>query len=194
MDVKIAGKDGRPSRMSALRLSRREKESAEASAEQVIVEMSPADRLKGLTASEIKSALSTKQVAGLKRSLLDDAERTPAWNQGHAVAMTRVMAVLRSDEYRGREAAAADLLGNDKLAASDIIGLLARMPGPPDPVDLQEAAEEAARAEMRAELAKNRNSSIDLTGPDMHQGGAQRAEKAWDSAIAKTFSGASPAK
>lgn len=83
---------------------------------------------------------------------------------GVKAANDRMNKVFASNEYVGREAQAAKLLGKN-MTAEDIIDVLADMPKVvPTAVDetaIKAAAEEAARNEMAATIAKTGNSNVD---------------------------------
>lgn len=103
------------------------------------------DKEKPMTEAELNQAKADARAEGVK------AERD------------RFTAVLAHENYQGREAVAHKLLGKD-MSAEDIIDVLATAPaaaaeapaaetGTPDP-------DEAAREEMKAVLAKSKNSNI----------------------------------
>lgn len=53
---------------------------------------------------------------------------TPAYAAGIAAENGRVMSVLKSEHFKGREAQAAVMLGNTKLSADEITSMLAAAP------------------------------------------------------------------
>lgn len=106
-----------------------------------------------------------------------------------AAANARFTAVIGSEHYAGREKLAATLLASD-LTADAIVGALGDAPkAAPETAALteeqkKEAAEAAAREEMKAALGQGKNSGIDANG-----GGKGKEKKAdsgsvWDKAIA----------
>lgn len=115
-------------------------------------------------------------------STIDDTALAAARAEGFKAANERNAAVAASEHYAGREKLAANLLGNDKLSAADIIAALAEAPAPvtaasePDP-------DAAARAEMRTAIDESGNSNVDA-----NVGGKPAAQAdngaVWDRAIA----------
>lgn len=74
--------------------------------------------------------------------------------EGFAEATARANTVLGSEHYAGREALATTMLANDKLSADEIVTMLAAAPKAATPIaGGAEADDEAARAEMRDNLA-----------------------------------------
>ena len=103
-------------------------------------------------------------------------------NSANAKANARFHAVLSSEYYKGREAFAHALLGNDKLTAEEIISALTA--GGSTSAEMNEAAEAAARAEMQAVLSQNRNSNIDPNGGGTGRDGRSSSANIWDQAAA----------
>ena len=83
-------------------------------------------------------------------------------------ANARYSAVLASDEYKGREALATNLLGNASMDANAIIGALAAAPRiEPAAIDAEAIAapaEVAARDEMKVAIAETGNSDVEGIG------------------------------
>ena len=105
-----------------------------------------------------------------------------------AAANARFSAVLASEEYAGREPLAQKLLGNANLSADDIIDTLKAAEKKPvqeaaDASSAAAGAEEAARQEMQAELARNKNSNVDANASGEGVGGATDASALWGQAI-----------
>lgn len=73
--------------------------------------------------------------------------------EGFAEANARASTVIGSEHYAGREALAATLLANDKMSADEIVTALAAAPGAAPAAATTENDDEAARAEMRQNLA-----------------------------------------
>lgn len=111
---------------------------------------------------------------------------------GFKAATDRMTAVFASEHYPGREAVAGKLLTKASLLSAtsdDIIDLMADMPKIDKESSLSEAdqkaaAEEAARAEMKAELEKNKNSETNADGGQIKATGVESAA-VWDAAIAR---------
>lgn len=121
------------------------------------------------------------------------ASATEAGNTaGFQAATDRMAAVFASEHYQGREASAGKLLTKSSLlgaSAEDIIDLMVDMPKVEQEATLtegqqREAAEEAGRQEMRAELGNNQNSGIDANG-GVKPSPAEESASVWDSAIAR---------
>lgn len=109
-------------------------------------------------------------------------------------ASERFNAVLASEHYAGREPLAQKLLGNVSLSAADIIDMLQAAEKKPDAEssemsdeDKRRAAEEGGRQEMREQLGKDRNSTIDADGGTPGDKAKARAAglAAWDTVIAE---------
>ena len=123
------------------------------------------------------------------------AARTEATKAANA----RFTTVLASEHYAGREQLAQTLLANDKLIAEEIISALTVAPkASAEPVGQQantltaeqqsENAEAAARAEMQAAIADNRNSNVDANGGGS-PGGDKKADASavWARARANVY-------
>lgn len=120
-----------------------------------------------------------------------DAARAEGDGAGFRRANERMTKVTASEYYTGREALAQSLLASDGLSADDIIGHLSKAPKAEaantaalTDEQQRQAAEEAGRSEMKAELEKNKNSEIDASsgkGPDKKAA----ADAVWDKANAK---------
>lgn len=84
----------------------------------------------------------------------DDHKAALATARAEAVAEanTRMNAVLASEHYTGREKLAANLLANDALSADAIMSALS-VAAKEAPANTTETDDEAARAEMRQNLA-----------------------------------------
>lgn len=126
------------------------------------------------TEDEMKAAVSAAEQKGRE-------EATQAATQ-------RMTTVFASEHYAGRETLAAKLLGKS-LSAEDVIDLLADAPKTA-PVALtteqiaaaSEAAELAAREEMKTTLAETGNSDIDATGKpggEAQVNAKTEADKVW---------------
>jgi len=99
-------------------------------------------------------------------------------------AVDRVLAVASCEHFAANKAAATVLLANDKLSADEIIGLLAAL----NPVEASaEAAEAAARADMKAALQSAAASSVEANDGGSSTNPAASAEAVWDHARAKVF-------
>lgn len=116
---------------------------------------------------------------------------SPEYQAGMAAGMeaanTRMTAVFASEHFAGREASAAKMLGKPNMSAADITDLLADMPkaAVADPAKVTEAAEEAARQEMQAEMAKNK--TVDLGADEGSKPtGKAKTDAVWDKANANT--------
>ncbi len=83
-------------------------------------------------------------------------------------ANARFAAVLAHENYSGREALGQHMLATTDMSAEAIIGTMGKAAvagGPPlSDDDLREAAEGAARKEMREQIASSGNSAIDADG------------------------------
>lgn len=128
------------------------------------------------------------------------ADETPLaeredYQAGHAAGMSaalaRMTAVFGHEAAQGREATAMKMLCKPNMSAEDITDLLADYPAPtpaaeaPAAVaDATEAAEAAARAEMRSAISETQNSDIVPTGGK--SGGSAKAatDGVWDRANA----------
>jgi hypothetical protein len=125
------------------------------------------------------------------------ASATEAGNSaGFKAATDRMATVFASEHYQGREAHAGKLLTKSSLmsaSAADIIDLMADMPKVEQEATLtadqqRDAAEAAAKNEMRAELDKNKNSGIDADGGKKETTIESNAS-IWDTAIAHVAPG-----
>lgn len=136
-----------------------------------------------------------KDMAEAENTAVETA-KTEARAAGFKAATDRLTAVMASEHYQGREAAAATLLAKESLfsaSAGDVIDILATMPKiEPSALlteeEQREAAEAAGRAEMQAAIAKTSNSDVAAGGggqPDKKGD----ADAIWDKAIAKVFPG-----
>lgn len=119
-----------------------------------------------------------------------EAAVAAARTEATKAANVRFTTVLASEHYAGREQLAQTLLANDKLTAEEIVLALNVAPkaaaesvtppaGAMTPEQQQEAAEAAARAEMKAALDETKNSSADANSG----GGTDKAKAsagAWD--------------
>lgn len=137
-----------------------------------------------------KSKKKEPEMADENTNAAVDAANKEGRTDGFKAATDRFNAVMASEHYAGREAAAGKLLTNASMfnaSAEDITGILAEMPKAEQAAlteaQQREAAEEAGRKEMQAELAKQNNSGIDADGG---KGGAEKSADAtavWDRAI-----------
>lgn len=112
-------------------------------------------------------------------------EGTPAYAAGFAAATARAAAVIGSDAFTGKAAAAVKLLGNSKLAADEITALLADAPTSAAASD----PDAAARSEMAAAIAETTNSNVDATGAAAKSTHAASSASVWDQAYASTNPG-----
>ncbi len=113
-------------------------------------------------------------------------EQTEAYQAGYAAANARFTAVLASEHYAGREATAQKLLGK-AMSADDIIDVLASTPAAAVSATSAEAAEVAARDEMRGAIGANVNSGVTPGAADAPATDAKAAASVWDTAIANEF-------
>lgn len=110
-----------------------------------------------LTVDQVLAGLSDEQRAELGAKLPPKSATANAAKiraQAFKEAAARFAKVTGSKHYAGREKMAAILLANDRLAAEEILPMLAAAPSP-KPVDPHLAAEDrsdVARADMRARL------------------------------------------
>lgn len=116
--------------------------------------------------------------------------KSEALAEASAAANARYNTVLASEHYAGREKLAAKLLGNDKLDATEIVGMLAEAekaaPVAADPETNRAAAEEAGRQTMKEALEENANSNIDANnGGGKPLDAKAKAAGVWDRANAK---------
>lgn len=128
-------------------------------------------------------------------STIDDTALAAARAEGFKAANERNAAVVASEHYAGREKLAANLLGNDKLSAADIIAALAEAPAPVAAATTDPDA--AARAEMRDALAESGNSNVDANAggrPAAEADSAQQISASWDRAYDRVFGTNSAAK
>lgn len=121
-------------------------------------------------------------------STIDDTALAAARAEGFKAANERNAAVVASEHYAGREKLAANLLGNDKLSAADIIAALAEAPAP---VAVASATDPdaAARAEMRDALAESGNSNVDANAGAKPAAAQADNGAVWDRAIANITPG-----
>lgn len=128
-----------------------------------------------------------------KESIMDDNEfkaaiaaaRAEGHEEGVSATIDRQNAVFASEHYPGREAQAAKMLTKPSMSADDIIDILADTPKS-DKQGLSDdaaraAAEEAGRKEMREQLGKGKNSSVDA---DDHSNQASDHSAGWKKAAA----------
>lgn len=152
-------------RAAGLSLSQAARAEADDAAETAAVELSAADRLKGLSAAEIKRSQSDKQRDSHRRPLLAENERCPPHEPGYRSAMIRVVEVARSEHLLGLlqdfdrlgfvDADIQQLLANmaeptrydvTRLAPLVAGALIALRPPPREPEEGQVAAEGQSRA------------------------------------------------
>lgn len=103
-----------------------------------------------------------------------DADADASADDGTA----RAVAVMSSEHFAGREKLAADLLGNKKLSADEIVSILAS--------SAQADPEAAARDEMRAALEANKGSNIEANDRAPADKAAAAAN-IWANATARVF-------
>lgn len=137
-----------------------------------------------------KSKRKDKDMAEADQNAAVDTAKKEGHDAGFKAATDRFSAVMASEHYAGREAAAGKLLTKASLfsaSADDIVDLLADMPKVEQAAlteeQQREAAEEAGRKEMKEALETGKNSNIDAGG---NGGGKDKAESSaavWDSAI-----------
>ncbi len=139
-----------------------------------------------------KSKGKDKDMAEADQNAAVEAAKKEANAEGFKAASDRLSAVMASEHYAGREAAAGKLLTKAALfsaSADDIVDLLADMPKVEHTAlteeQQREAAEEGGRKEMRDALGADKNSKIDA---DEGKGGKpdKRAasDAVWDRARA----------
>lgn len=120
----------------------------------------------GLSASQIIDNLDDDQRIKLAATFHPESqtELEKARARGFAEATERMTTVLASEYFAGRESFAADLLANDKLSAAEITTMLAKAPRT-GTIDA-DAAEDAARADMRARLAAKQPGDLGIDDGD----------------------------
>lgn len=141
-----------------------------------------------------KSKKKEPEMADDNQNAAIDAAKKEAHDGGFKAATDRFNAVMASEHYAGREAAAGKLLTNVSMfnaSAADITGILADMPKIEktelSEEDQREAAEAGGRKEMQEQLQKGANSDIDA---DAGKGGKDKTAEAagiWDRATARVF-------
>ncbi|MBL9070419.1 MAG: hypothetical protein JNM03_10560 [Sphingopyxis sp.] len=142
-----------------------------------------------------KSKKKEPEMADENQNAAVDTAKKEDHDAGFKAATDRFNAVMASEHYAGREAAAGKLLTNASMfnaSADDITGILADMPKIEktelSEEEQREAAETGGRKEMQEQLQKGANSSIEA---DAGNGGAKNtaAEAAgiWDRATARVF-------
>lgn len=139
-----------------------------------------------------KSKGKDKDMAEADQNAAVDTAKKEGHEAGFKAATDRFSAVMASEHYAGREAAAGKLLTKASLfnaSADDIVDLLADMPKVEQTAiteeQQREAAEEGGRKEMKEALKQGKNSNIDAGAGN--GGGKDKAESSaavWDSAIA----------
>lgn len=107
-----------------------------------------------------------------------DSKASAAEPGSFAAANDRALAVMASEHFAGREKLAATLLANDKLSAGEIVAALAATTAPAAAAGDPDAA---AREEMKAALAAQKNSQIDPTGAGT-SASKQDSASIWDQA------------
>ena len=176
---------------------------AAASASTAIADMQPADLLAGMTDEQkaaISAALAPQIEASGEPSHADPAVRASA-DSALAASIATLESSASEDDARikavahavatdaackGKSDIALSMLADDdyaSLSASGLVKLIGNAAVTASPDDVIEAAEAAARAEMREAIYQGANSNIDPDG-----GGADRKDKAtnssvWDAAI-----------
>lgn len=104
----------------------------------------------------------------------EQSARTEATTQANA----RFAAVLASEHYAGREKLAANLLGNEKMSADEIVTALALA----DKIEpkAEEDPDAAARAAMADAIGETGNSGIETTGANAGQTDTKaKADAVW---------------
>ena len=117
------------------------------------------------------------------------AAEATAHAAGRAEALDDMTAVFASDLFVGREAAAAKLLSKN-MRSDDVIDMLADLPeNKPEMSDAQnseqkEAAEEAARIEMKNEMEKAGNADLGTGASGDDKSKSAAADDVWSAARA----------
>jgi len=94
-----------------------------------------------------------------------------AFANGLKAGTDRALAVMASEHFAGREAQAAKLLGNPKLSADEIVGMLAEMP-------------DASGAQMLAAMREQKNPDLGTGGGNAGDGTGPKATDIWAGAYA----------
>lgn len=142
--------------------------------------------------SKDKAPKETDMTDEEKAAALAGAEKK-GHDAGYKAAIDRINTVMASEHYAGREATAAAMLGKASMSAEDIVDILATTPKA-ETTGLSEeqqrnAAEEAGRKEMLAQIQNGKNSTIDANNGGGDNSGKERtaAETSaiWDRVVAK---------
>ena len=141
-----------------------------------------------------KSKRKDKDMAEADQNAAVDTAKREGHDAGFKAATDRFSAVMASEHYAGREAAAGKLLTKASLfsaSADDIVDLLADMQKVEQTAltedQQREAAEEGGRKEMKEALEQGKNSSIDAGGNGGGKDKGADASAVWDRAIARVF-------
>lgn len=133
-----------------------------------------------------------KEMAEAEQTAAIEAAKTEARTETTKAMTDRLAAVKAHENFEGREAAAFDLLADAELtnlSAEGIGRLLGNMPKAGGSTTLteeqqREAAEAAGREEMKAELAKGKNSQVEANDQGGKPDAKAKADSVWDRAYA----------
>lgn len=117
------------------------------------------------TSPPAKSKRKDTDMAEAEQNAAVETAKKEGQTAGFKAANDRMIAVMASEHYAGREAVAAKMLTKEGMSADDIIDVLAASPkaeiSAVDPDKTKEAAEEAARKEMKDAIKSGKNSDVD---------------------------------
>jgi hypothetical protein len=132
------------------------------------------------TAPPAKSKRKDDEMAEAEQNAAVETAKKEGHAAGFKAANERMAAVMASEHYAGREAAAAKMLSKEGMSADDIIDVLAASPKAETtattPEANKEAAEEAARKEMKDAIQSGKNSDVDADAGDA----PKEANHGWD--------------
>jgi hypothetical protein len=139
-----------------------------------------------------KSKRKDDEMAEAEQNTAVETAKKEGHSAGFKAANDRMAAVMASEHYAGREAAAGKMLAKEAMSADDIIEVLAASPKVETTAltddQQRDAAEEGGRKEMQAALKQGQNSNIDADGgKGSGQDKAAESTAIWDRAIAKVF-------